>query len=46
VEKLEKLASKAASTIQANRLTFKVGNCFLHILLKKTLYSLFENDRG
>jgi hypothetical protein len=46
VEKLEKLAPKTASTVQANRLTFKVGSYFLQILLRKTPYSLFENDRG
>jgi hypothetical protein len=45
-EKLEKLAPRSASTVQEHRLTFKVGNCFLQILLRKTLYSLFENDRG
>jgi hypothetical protein len=46
VEKLEKLVPKTASTVQENRLTFKIGNSFLQILLGKTLYSLFENDRG
>jgi hypothetical protein len=34
-EKLEKLAPKTASTVQANRLTFKVGNYFLQILLDR-----------
>jgi hypothetical protein len=45
-EKLEKLAPRSASTVQEHRLTFKVGISFLQILLRKTLYSLFENDRG
>jgi hypothetical protein len=45
-EKLEKLAPKSASTAQEHRLTFKVGNYFLQMMLSKTLYSLFENDRG
>jgi CxxC motif-containing protein (DUF1111 family) len=46
VEKLEKLVPKAASTVQENRLAFKVGNCLLQNLWRKTPYSLFENDRG
>jgi hypothetical protein len=46
VERLEKLVPKAAPIVQANRLTFKVGNCFLQNLRRKTPYSLFENDRG
>jgi hypothetical protein len=45
-EKIEKLAPKSASTVQEHRLKFKVGNYFLQIMLRKTLYSLFENDRG
>jgi hypothetical protein len=45
-ENLEKLAPRSASTVQEHTLTFEVGNCFLQILLRKTLYSLFENDRG
>jgi hypothetical protein len=44
-EKLEKLAPRSAATVQEHRLTFKVGNYFLQILLRKTLYSIFENDR-
>jgi CxxC motif-containing protein (DUF1111 family) len=46
VERLEKLVLKAASTVQANRLTFKVGNCLLQNLWRKTPYSLFRIDRG
>jgi hypothetical protein len=46
VEKLEKLVPKAASTIQENGLTFKVGNCLLQNLWRKTPYTIFENDRG
>jgi CxxC motif-containing protein (DUF1111 family) len=46
VEKLEKLVPKAASTVQENRLAFKVGNYLLQNLWRKTPYSLFENDRG
>jgi CxxC motif-containing protein (DUF1111 family) len=41
VEKLEKLVPKAASTVQENRLTFKVGNCLLQNLWRKTPYNLF-----
>jgi hypothetical protein len=46
VEKLEKLAPRSASTVLEHRLTLKVGNYILQILLRKTLYNLFENDRG
>jgi hypothetical protein len=46
VEKLEKLVAKAGSTIQPIRLTFKVGNCVIQNLWRKTPYSLFESCRG
>jgi hypothetical protein len=46
VERLEKLVPKAVSTVQANRLTFKVGYCLLQNLWRKTPQSLFENGRG
>jgi hypothetical protein len=36
VEKLEKLVPKATSTVQENTLTFKVGNCLLQNLWRKT----------
>jgi hypothetical protein len=45
-ENLEKHAPRSASTFQEHRLTFKVGNCLLQIPWRKTLNSLFENDRG
>jgi hypothetical protein len=45
VEKLEKLVPKAGSTVQGNRLTFKVGNCLFQNLWRKTPYSLFGIDR-
>jgi hypothetical protein len=35
VEKLEKLVPKAASTVQENRLTFKVSNCLFQNLWRK-----------
>jgi hypothetical protein len=46
VEKLEKLIPRAGSTVQANRLTFKVGNCVIQNMWGKTPYSLFGIDRG
>jgi hypothetical protein len=46
VEKLEKLVPRAGSTVQANRLTFKVGNCVIQNLWGKTPYRLFGNCRG
>jgi CxxC motif-containing protein (DUF1111 family) len=36
VEKLEKFVPKAASIVQENRLTFKVGNCLLQNMWRKT----------
>jgi CxxC motif-containing protein (DUF1111 family) len=36
VEKLEKLVPKAESTVQENRLTFKVGSCLFQNLWRKT----------
>jgi hypothetical protein len=45
-EKHEKNAPRSASPVHERRLAFKVGNCFLQNLLRKTLYSLFENVRG
>jgi hypothetical protein len=36
VEKLEKLDPKATSTVQANRLKIKVGNCLFQNLWRKT----------
>jgi CxxC motif-containing protein (DUF1111 family) len=46
VEKLEKLVAKAGSTVQGNRLTFKVGNSLFQNLWRKNPYSLFGNCRG
>jgi hypothetical protein len=46
VEKLEKLVAKAGSTVQSNRLTFKVGNSLFQNLWRKTPYSLFGICRG
>jgi hypothetical protein len=46
VEKQEKLAQRSGSPIHEHRLAFKVGKPPLKILLRKTLYSLFESDRG
>jgi hypothetical protein len=46
VEKLEKMDAKAGSTVQPIRLTFKVGNCVIKNLWRKTPYSLFESCRG
>jgi hypothetical protein len=46
VEKHEKLAERTISPVHGHRLTFKVGNLFLHNLLIKTPYSLFESGRG
>jgi CxxC motif-containing protein (DUF1111 family) len=46
VEKLEKMVAKARSTVQGNRLTFKVGNSLFQNLWRKPPYSLFGNCRG
>jgi hypothetical protein len=46
VEKHEKLAERLGSPVHEHRLAFKVGKTPLQILLRKTLYSLFESDRG
>jgi hypothetical protein len=46
VEQLEKLVAKAGSTVQRNRLTFKVGNILFQNPWRKTPYSLFESCRG
>jgi hypothetical protein len=46
VEKPEKLAERSVSPVQEHRLAFKVGKPPLQILLRKTLYSLFESDKG
>jgi hypothetical protein len=46
VEKLEKLVAKAGSTVQPNRLTFKVGNCVIQNLWRKTPYSLLKVVEG
>jgi hypothetical protein len=46
VEKLEKLVPRAGATAQANRLTFKVGNCVIQNLWRKPPYSLFESCGG
>jgi hypothetical protein len=43
---LEKLVAKAGSTVQSNRLTFKVGNSLFQNLWRKTPYSLFGSCRG
>jgi hypothetical protein len=45
-EKHEKLDPRSASPVHEHVLAFNVGNCFLQNLLRKTLHSLFENDRG
>jgi hypothetical protein len=46
VEKNEKLAQRSRSPVHEHRLAFKVCNPPLQILLRKTLSSLFESDRG
>jgi CxxC motif-containing protein (DUF1111 family) len=46
VEKLEKHVPKAGSTVQGNKLTFKVGNYLFQNLWRKTPYSLFGIGRG
>jgi hypothetical protein len=46
VEKHEKLAQRSRFPVHEHRLAFKVGKPPLQILLRKTLYSLFESDRG
>jgi hypothetical protein len=46
VEKHEKLAQRSGSPVHEHMLAFKVGKPPLQILLRKTLYSLFERDRG
>jgi CxxC motif-containing protein (DUF1111 family) len=46
VEKLEKLILKAASTVQANRLTFKVGNCLFQNLWRKPHIAFLELIEG
>jgi hypothetical protein len=46
VEKHEKLAQRSVSPVHEHRLTFNVGKPPLQILLRKTLYSLFESNRG
>jgi hypothetical protein len=46
VENPKKLAQRLVSPIEEHRLAFKVGKPPLQILLRKTLYSLFESDRG
>jgi hypothetical protein len=46
VEKHEKLAQRPISPVHGHRLTFKVGKPPLQILVIKTLYGLFESDRG
>jgi hypothetical protein len=45
VEKLEKLVPRAGSTVQANRLTFKVGNYVIQNLWGNP-YILFGSCRG
>jgi hypothetical protein len=46
VERYEKLAPRSASPVHEHRLAFKVDNCFLQNLLRKTPYRLFESGRG
>jgi CxxC motif-containing protein (DUF1111 family) len=42
VEKHEKLVAKAGSTVQGNRLTFKVGNSLFQNLWRKTHIAFLE----
>jgi hypothetical protein len=46
VEKLEKLVTRAGSTIQANRLTFKLGNCVIQNLWGKPPIAFLEVVEG
>jgi hypothetical protein len=46
VEKLEKLVPMAGSTVQANGLTFKVGNCVIQNLWGKTPIAFLEFVEG
>jgi CxxC motif-containing protein (DUF1111 family) len=46
VETLEKLVPKATSTVQANRLTFKVGNSLFQNLWRKTHTAFLEFVEG
>jgi hypothetical protein len=46
VEKLEKLVAKAESTVQGNRLTFKVGNSLFQNLWEKTPIAFLKIVEG
>jgi hypothetical protein len=46
VEKHEKLAQRSGFPVPEHRLAVKVGKPPLQILLRKTIYRLFESDRG
>jgi hypothetical protein len=46
VENLEKLVAKEGSTVQANRLTFNVGNCVIQNLWRKPHIAFLEVVEG
>jgi hypothetical protein len=46
VEKLEKLVPRAGSTVQANRLTFRVGNCVIQNMWGKPPIAFLEFVEG
>jgi hypothetical protein len=46
VEKLEKLVPKATSTVQANKLAFKVGNCLFQNLWRNPHRALVKVVEG
>jgi hypothetical protein len=43
---MKKLAQRSGSPVHEHMLAFKVSKPSLQILLRKTLYILFESDRG
>jgi hypothetical protein len=43
---MKNLLKRSSFLVHEHRLAFKVGKSSLQILLRKTLYSLFESDRG
>jgi hypothetical protein len=46
VEKLQKLVPRAGATVQANRLTFEVGNCVIQNLWGKPPIAFLEVVEG
>jgi hypothetical protein len=46
VEKLEKLLPREGATVQANRLTFKVGHCVIQNLWGKPPIAFLEVVEG